>query len=115
MNLTEIRSIQFSLLKRETDPDKKHQAEYTKKKSAKFIFPVDFPREEEAFQLLVADMYKDLIYNAPEDIDSIGLWIEYDTITIDNAISLVTLSDIKEYSKEEINPIWEFFKMTIPE
>ena len=113
MNLEEIRSIQFSLLKKETDPDKKHKAEYIKKKSAKFVIPLGFPRQEEIFSTLVKDMFDDLMIDAPENVDSLGLWIEYDDITIDNAISLQTLDDIVMYAKEEINPAWEFFKMTI--
>jgi hypothetical protein len=112
MNLEKIRSIQLSLLKKETDI-KNNEAEYSKKITAKFTFPVDFPRTEEYFSMLLENMYSDLMKNAPEDADCIGIWIEMDTITLDNALSLRTLDDIKMYSKEDLNPAYEFFKMTM--
>jgi hypothetical protein len=114
MNLESIRSITLSLLKKETDINQnENTAEYSKKLTAKFTFPSDFPRTEEMFETLLQDMYKELMLNAPEDCDSIGIWIEMDTITLDNALSLRTLDDIRMYSKEELNPAYEFFKMTL--
>jgi hypothetical protein len=100
-------------MKRDSDINESSKAEYLTKKTAKFTLPSDFPKEEEMFALLCKDIYEDLLYNAPDDIDSLGLWIEYDTITVDNAISLGTLETIQEYSKEDINPSYEFFKMTL--
>jgi hypothetical protein len=112
MNLESIKSIQFSLMKKETDMEN-GKAEYTKKISAKFVLPPNFPKEEEMFESLVKKIYEDLMTNAPEDADSLGLWVERDTDTLDNAISLNTLIDIQAYSAEKINPIYEFFKMTM--
>lgn len=112
MNLEKIQSIQLSLLKKETDVEN-NVAEYSKKLTAKFTLPIDFPRTEEMFSLLLENMYVDLMQNAPEDADSVGIWIEMDTITIDNALSLQTLDDIKMYSKEDLKPAYEFFKMTL--
>lgn len=115
MNINQIKSIQFSLLKRETDV-KDCKAEYTKKKSAKFIIPKDFFKdldEKETVKELISSMFSDLKTDAPSDVDSLGLWIEYESITVDNAISLNTLGDILEYSKEPVNPIYEFFMMTL--
>ena len=112
MNLEEIKSITLSLLKRETDV-KDNTATYSKKVTVKFTPPVDFPRTEEMFESLLEHMYQDLLKNATGDPDSLGIWIEMDSITIDNALSLQTLDDIQKYSKEDINPAWEFFKMTL--
>ena len=113
MNLEKIQSIQLSLLKRETDPNENNEAEYTKKLSAKFTIPSDFPRTEEMFEVLMKNMYDDLMKNAPGNADSIGIWIDMDSIIIDNALSLQTLDDIKMYSKDNLNPAYEFFKMTL--
>jgi len=114
MNLKKIQSITFSLLKKETDPNKYNKAEYSKKKTVKFTLPSDFPRTEKMIKVLVKDMYADLTQNAPDDCDSLGLWIEMDTITIDNAIYLQTLDDIMIYSNDkDMNSIYEFFKMTL--
>jgi hypothetical protein len=112
MELENIKGLQFSLLKKEEDLEA-HTAEYTKKVTAKFTIPSDLPKTEEMFELLVQRMYNDLMEKAPEDVDSLGLWIERDTDILDNAISLQTLKDIKDYSKEKIIPVYEFFKMTL--
>ena len=114
MNLNKIQSITFSLLKKETDPNKYNKAEYSKKKTVKFTLPSDFSQTEKMIEALVKDMYVDLMQNAPDGCDSLGLWIEMDTITIDNAISLQTLDDITIYSNNtNMNSIYEFFKMTL--
>lgn len=114
MNFDKIKSITLSLLKKETDINhSENTAEYTKKMTAKFTLPLDFPRTEEMFEALLEDMYKDLMLNAPEGTDSIGIWIEMDTITLDNAISLRTLDDIRMYSRDNISPAYEFFKMSL--
>jgi hypothetical protein len=111
--LADIRSVQLSLLQKGKEK-KDNKAEYFKKKTAKFVLPGNFPRTDEYFEALLHDMYEELMLYSPLDADSIGLWIQYDTITIDNAISLQTLKDIQEYSKTEIDPVYEFFKMTLP-
>lgn len=47
-------------------------------------------------------------------IDSIGIWVSFeDGIEIDNSIDLSVLEDIKNYGSEDIEPIKEFFKMTL--
>ena len=112
MNLAEIKSITLSLLKREIELDD-NTASYSKKVTAKFTPPTDFPRTEEMFEVLLKDIYNDLLKNSSGDPDCIGIWIEMDSITIDNAISLEALDNIQKYSSEDVNPIWEFFKMTL--
>lgn len=112
--LADIKSVQLSLLQKGKEK-KDNKSEYFKKKTAKFVLPTSFPRTDEYFEALIHDMFKELMLYPPLDADSLGLWIEYDTITIDNAISLQTLNDIREYSKTEIEPEYEFFKMTLPQ
>jgi len=115
--LEKIKSIQISLLKKGSE-QKDDKSEYFKKKTARFIIPDNFPREDYAFEYLTEDMYKELMENAPSDADSIGIWIELDTIILDNAMSLSALESIKTYSSkspndEDINVAHEFFKMTL--
>jgi|ADurb_Gel_03_Slu_FD_contig_51_869167_length_628_multi_2_in_0_out_0_3 hypothetical protein len=112
MELEKIKSITLSLLKRESDV-KDNEATYSKKVTAKFVVPENFHLVEENAPELLEGMYSDLLKNAPDDVDSIGIWIEMDTITLDNALSLQTLDDIKKYSQADLNPAWEFFKMTL--
>ncbi len=117
MNLTKIKSISLSLMKRETDINE-GKAEYTKQKTAKFIIPKNFfkkTNEEEVLKTLISSMFNDLKSNSISNSDSLGIWVEYKSITLENAISLRTLEDIQEYSKEPTDSLYEFFKMTIME
>jgi len=111
MELEKIKSISFSLMKKEIDLGN-GTAEYTKKITAKFDIPSNFPKEESAFEEIVIKIYKDLNEKAPDDIDSLGLWIEYDNLTLDNAIPISVLNDIQQYSAPEVSSVYEFFKMT---
>lgn len=116
--LDAIVSIQFSLLKKESDI-RNNKATYSKKKTAKLVITEDFPKEEKAFEQLCRAMYNDLLANAPFGADYLGVWIKYsiegNPITIDNAMSLDALNSIEMYSKDpDIDPVYEFFKMTLP-
>lgn len=68
--------------------------------------------EEDLIERLNAAIYEELIEKT-SDIDSVGIWIEYDGETIDNAIKIQTLDDMKNFSIESITPIHEFFKLTM--
>lgn len=114
MELHKIKSISFSLLKKETDLDD-GTAEYTKKLTARFDVPPEFPKNEKTFEELIKKIYKDLSDHSPAESDSLGLWIEYDNTILENAISLRTLEDIQQYSSPDVNSVFEFFKMTFPE
>ena len=116
--LDPIKSVQLSLLEKKTDPNKLNKADFLKKKTVKFTLPKTFPKRYEYFEVLLEQMYADLLVDAPSDADSIGIWIDYGTTIVDNSISLGTLNDIKMYSSkspddEDINVAYEFFKMTI--
>jgi hypothetical protein len=115
--LAEIRAIQISLLQKGKEM-KEDKTEYFKKKTARFLIPPEFPRTDEYFAALVEDMYKELLEDAPSDADSVGMWIEYDTITLDRAMSLSALESIRSYSSkspddQEMNVAYELFKMTL--
>jgi len=113
-NLNRIKSISLSLMKRETDVNE-GKAEYSKKISAKFEVPKNYLKDDETAEELVTKMYNDITSKVTEDVDSIGIWVMYKSTTLENAISLRTLDDIKRYSKQDINPVYEFFKMTLLE
>lgn len=114
MKLENIKAIQFSLLKKEQDLEV-GLTEYTKKITAKFEIPKDFPKTQQMFELLVQKIYNDLMEKKTKDVDSLGLWIEIDNDILENAISLQTLDDIQHYSSPDVNSVFEFFKMTFPE
>ena len=70
--------------------------------------------KEDLTARLVNSMYDELRKNIKEE-DSLGLWIEYNGEVLENAIKLSVLGDMIKYGAKDIDPIYEFFKMTINE
>lgn len=117
MDLKKIQSIKFSLMKKTGDVNKKGIAEYDKRVSADFKIPEGMFEEhgEDILQELVTKVYEDIMNIAPDDVDSLGLWVTYNDVIFENAMSLQTIKDISEYSIEDVSPVYEFFKMTVNE
>lgn len=46
------------------------------------------------------------------DIDTLGMWLTYEDKIVDNSIKLSILNDIQKYGDDDINSIYEFYKMT---
>lgn len=114
MNLENIKTIEMSLMKKDSDINENSKAEYIKTTTGKFVIPEDFTKNEKGFELLTQDIYQSLKEKTVKEVDSVGLWIEFDDSTIfENAISIQTLEDISNYSSESVIPIFEFFKMTL--
>lgn len=118
MILEKIKSISFSLMKRDSEIDKEGNATYIRYSTATFKVPEDFfkDNDESVLKELINAIYKDLLTKTQDASDSIGVWIEYGNTTYENAISLRTLDDILQYSSDpDISPIYSFFEMTIVE
>lgn len=62
-------------------------------------------------------LFNELLKNKGKtNIDSVGIWVSFeDGLEIDNSIDISVLEDIKNYGSEDIEPIKEFFKMTLEE
>ena len=114
MNLNEVQSIKFALMKKEKDVDAS-KADFIIYASANFKMPKKLDGlTQDLFEDFVESMYDDLIKaNTAEDSDSLGLWIEYKNKKFENAITLDTLNLIKKHSTENVKAIYEFFKMTL--
>lgn len=118
MKFREIKSIQLTLMKKNSEIDENNKAEYISCSTAKFTIPFDFfqdPNDDELLlELLIKKMFNDLIKKSQHlDTNYLGIWIKSDDRTIDNAMSLENLQAIKRYSNQDINPQFEFFKMTL--
>jgi len=119
-----VESIKLSLMKKESDINNIGEAEYTPFISATFKMPQEYLDEspgdlngkygKEYLKSLLHAIFEDLTSkNTQYDVDSLGIWIKTSERLIENAIALQTLTDIKEYSKEDVDPLYEFFKMTL--
>lgn len=77
---------------------------------------LDFNRSEDALLTIIDDMWSTLIsFNKSKQGNYLGIWIKYDGEILDNAIKIQTLEDIKKYSLDDINEVYEFVKMTLPD
>lgn len=120
--MKKIKEFKIALLEKEKVQPKKNKGKtnFIKKSSATIklqeIFKLQNIGEddyEDTTLFIVSQSYNELNKQNKDNIDSVGLFITFDDdTTIDNAMSLKLLEDIKTYSQEEINPIEEFFKMT---
>jgi len=123
LDIKKINYIKLSLMKKKSEINKHNKCDYDLFKSCTFNINEEFLNtysnidDEVLLENLLEVLYKDLLNNVEynESKDFLGLWFNYKNIDIDNSIALSTLSNIKKYSKDEITPIYEFFKMTIKE
>jgi hypothetical protein len=115
-NLTQ--TITLSLLTKTSEIDAStNKAEYQKIVTSKFNYKSDlFPEDvkKEFFTKLLDQMLQDLLgYETEIEATSLGIWVEIEDKKYENAIDLRILDDIKKYGEEGINPVLEFYKMTI--
>jgi len=117
MDFKKITKIVFSLMEMKTNiNEKSSKAGYIKKATASIDISEELLGEdpENMVAVICASMFIDLSNKIPEnEVDSLGAWITYDGKVYENAIKLKTLDDIVIYSPEEINPTYEFLKMSI--
>jgi len=122
--MTDIKEFKISLMERQGTPDKKSKCEYILKASATFDFndyiEKTFPQasEEDRTDILkeISKMaFEDLVNKVKGEFDSVGVWIQIGSETLENAMDLSVLEGIKEYGEPGIVPIFELIKMTIPD
>jgi len=95
-----------------------NKAEYLVKGSAKFNITPEFyealekEEEKDLTKGLITAMYEELLQKI-DGIDTVGIWIDYDGKIFENAIKIDTLGDMKNFGVEGVEPIYEFFKLTI--
>lgn len=119
MDVNKFKSVKMSLMEARGDINEEtNKVDYLVKGSAKFDITPEFyealqkDQEKDLTQGLIAAMYEELLEKI-DDVDTVGLWVDYDEHIYENAIKIDTLADMKRYAVEEIIPIYEFFKITI--
>ena len=110
----------MSLMKTNSDVDENSKAEYIVKSSGTFNITPNFysklnkKKKIELTSNLVNTMYEDLLDKTNfNDIDSVGIWINYNQKIYENAIKINVLSNMKKYGVDNVDPLYEFFKMSI--
>ena len=108
-------------MKMESDINEDNKADFIANGTSTFNIPNDFyagldeNQEIELTEGLVSAIYNELSEKITDDVDTMGLWIDYDQGVLENSIKLDTLNDMEKYGVDEINPLYEFFKMTLGE
>jgi len=61
-------------------------------------------------------LYEALMKKNNKSVDSVGVWVKFeDGLEVDNSMDISVLNDIKTYGGGDVQPVQEFFKMTIQE
>ena len=96
--------------------DKKHKTEYIIRASA-YIVMNDMVKNtliKHGIENVLTAMYNDLLEENNDNVDSIGIWMNYDGKEYENSIKLDTLDNMEKFNDEEIYPVFELFKLLSP-
>ena len=117
-----IKSITLSLLEKDTTSQLVRTGEepFIRRASAivdveKFLdHPQDiFKNEHEFIQSSIGIFFDELQKSNDGSSTHVGIWIEKDDDVYTNSIKISILEKMKEYGSEDLDPIFEFYEMTI--
>jgi hypothetical protein len=116
VEVNKLKRIKLSLMEAIGDIDKKNKTEYLIRTSA--TINVDNTVEKAIVEYGIEDVltviYNDLLKENNVNVDSIGMWVEYDGKEYENSIQLQTLNDMERLGEDDVNAIYEFFKLMSP-
>jgi len=117
-----IKSIRMSLMQKKGDIDEEFDSvkkvDYLVRGTSNFIITPDFfgkldyKEKEQLLIGLLEALYEELLVKI-NDIDTVGIWIEYDGKIFENAMKIDILNNMEKYGADDVDPVYEFFKMTI--
>lgn len=124
-----VKKIKLSLMQRtwtsEFDEDKKSEGNYVVHTSGEFdvekiiensVGGVTDENYEEFLEAVLKQAVDDMKGNVNSTaVDSVGLWVETDTGVYENAMYMSVLDDMEKYGQEDVNSLYELYKMTVPE
>lgn len=105
-------------MKSDINESNNNKADYIVKGSAKFNITADFyanllkDEKDELTSGLLQAMYEELLGKI-DDVDTVGIWLDYDEMVLENAMKISALDDMKKFGTDGIVPIYELFKMTL--
>ena len=115
MNLDKINSIQISLMESQGNINEKGKSNYIIKCSAKLNITEELKIIiKQSLPEILEHMFEDVQNQEKSKIDSVGIWIDYGGDIIENSMKIQALKDIQQYGSDNINAIYELFKMSFP-
>ena len=112
MDIKKIKSIKFALMEKQHDVDVV-RAEFIAYTKGILIIPENFDYDQ--FSDLIESIFNDLIKKQKNDDDYLGIWVNYNEMVYENSLAINALTTIKQYNSEDINPVYELIKMTLPD
>jgi len=114
MKLEKFKTIKIALLESQTETDKKAQTVYLIRSSAVITMNevVKKTIEEEGIENVLDAIFTELKSINKDNVDSVGIWYEYDGKNYESSIKLQTLDDMKKFGEEDVSPIYELFKLS---
>jgi len=114
-----IEKLKLSLMQLDKESDD-HKSDFIVKTTAIFRVPENFYEYcvkdkdfENITQNLLKTIYLNLLNNTKSKYEYVGMWVDYNNKKYENSIKIESLNDIEKYGNNNINSIYEFFKMTI--
>jgi len=116
MEIDKFESIKIALMESQGDMNDKHKTNYVLKSHAtiKVNDLVKKTIEEHGIENVLHSVYNELLEINKDNVDSVGIWVTFDGKEYENSIKLQTLADMQELGEEDVNPIFEFFKLVSP-
>lgn len=116
-----IKAITLSLLEKDISKKEKESGEAFIRRSSAIMDIEKFMKnsqdtsenEHDFIKKTISALFDELQKNNNGQVDSLGIWIEKDNNIYINSIKLKLLEVIKKYGSDDIDPIYEFYKMTI--
>ena len=129
-----IKEIKLSLMEKDTDnsvPSIEGKENYIIRNSATFnveeyidkvvpkeetiVFDDEFTVEEfnDFISEALRHIYGELLSVSGADYDAVGIWINTDEGEFDNSLKLSVINDLEKYGADDVNPVFELYKMTL--
>lgn len=114
MKIKKLQNIKMCGMIANSELDDKGKVTYEVKTTANFKINnyVTDNFDDKNIHVLLNAIYTDVLTET-NTIDSLGIWITYDDHVFENAIKIETLNDMEKLGSDDIQPIYEFCKMTI--
>ena len=116
MEVNKIEKMKLSLMESISETNKKKKTDYLVKASATIVMNdlVEKTIVDYGIENVLSSIYEDLLKENTSNVDSIGMWINYDGKEYENSILLQTLDDMERLGEDDVNGIYEFFKLMSP-
>jgi len=114
--MEKIKEIRISLMEKDVIPSEEEDKEnFIIRSTGRLNDPAKIT-EAHGIEIgdILSDIYDSLLHESKGTFHSIGMWVTFENgDELDNSIKLSVFEDIKNYGVKGVDPMKEFFKMTL--